>query len=154
MIDTSELVSDLVETLRDIEDLVTAVGGDDDVIFCYLDAFPSTVSLAHAVHTMPTPGIMVAWQGTVPASFGGMDVWKHHLTLFVRATAAATYGSIFRLVTKGTPATDNPGNVPMSNYTVHENCYPMDLPLIERRTDAEGLDYFEIPLSFTEIGDN
>jgi hypothetical protein len=30
----------------------------------------------------------------------------------------------------------------------------MDLPLIERRTDAEGLDYFEIPLSFTEIGDN
>ena len=30
---------------------------------------------------------------------------------------------------------------------------PMDLPSIQRQTDAEGLDYFEVPISFTEIGD-
>jgi hypothetical protein len=29
----------------------------------------------------------------------------------------------------------------------------MDLPSIQRQTDAEGLDYFEAPLQFTEIGD-
>jgi hypothetical protein len=30
----------------------------------------------------------------------------------------------------------------------------MDLPLIQRQTDAEGLDYFEVPLTFTEMGDD
>jgi hypothetical protein len=30
----------------------------------------------------------------------------------------------------------------------------MDLPQIQRQTDAEGLDYFEVPLSFTEMGDD
>jgi hypothetical protein len=30
----------------------------------------------------------------------------------------------------------------------------MDLPETHRQTDAEGLDYFEMPLSFTEIGDD
>jgi hypothetical protein len=30
----------------------------------------------------------------------------------------------------------------------------MDLPQIQRQTDAERLDYFEVPLSFTEIGDD
>jgi hypothetical protein len=29
----------------------------------------------------------------------------------------------------------------------------MDLPLIQRQTDAEGLDYFEVSITFTEIGD-
>jgi hypothetical protein len=30
----------------------------------------------------------------------------------------------------------------------------MDPPLIQRQTDAEGLDYFEMPLSFMEMGDD
>jgi hypothetical protein len=30
----------------------------------------------------------------------------------------------------------------------------MDLPRIDRQTDAEGLDYFEVPLSFMEMGDD
>ena len=29
----------------------------------------------------------------------------------------------------------------------------MDLPSIERQTDAEGLDYFQVAMTFTEIGD-
>jgi len=42
----------------------------------------------------------------------------------------------------------------MNNTTVHPSCYPMDLPSILRQTDAEGLDYFEVPITFTEIGDD
>ena len=34
---------------------------------------------------MPAPSIMVAWQGTAPGSFGGVDVWKHQVTLYLRA---------------------------------------------------------------------
>ena len=44
-------------------------------------------------------------------------------------------------------------DVPLLNVTVHSSCYPMDLPQIQRQTDAEGLDYFEVPITFTEIGD-
>ena len=34
-------------------------------------------------------------------------------------------------------------------YAYHDS-----YPKIQRQTDAEGLDYFEVPLSFTEIGDD
>ena len=157
MIDPSELVNNLVTTLREIADLVTEMSGDDARIYAYHDQYPKNVSLVHAIHQMPAPAIMAVWQGTQPGSFGGVDVWKHQVTLFLRArdtsgdTTPTAYYRLFRLITKGVPAGSE---VPMLNVTVHPSCYPMDLPLIQRQTDAEGLDYFEVPLSFTEIGDD
>ena len=154
MIDTSALVNNLVAMLRDIPALVTEMDGDATRIYAYHDSYPKIVSLVHAIHSMPAPSIMAVWQGTQPGSFGGVDVWKHQVTLFLRAKAEGTVGTayytLFRLITKGTPTV---AGVAMLNATVHTSCYPMDLPHIQRQTDAEGLDYFEVPLSFTEIGD-
>jgi hypothetical protein len=159
MIDPSELVDNLVAALRDIPDLVAEMGSDADRIYAYHDQYPQRVSLAHAIHQMPVPGLMAVWQGTQPGSFSGVDVWKHQLTLFVRVGASAvkegvavptTYYSLFRLIVKGTPST---GDQPILNTAIHDSCYPMDLPMIQRQTDSEGLDYFEIPIQFTEIGD-
>ena len=157
MIDPSELITNLIGTLRDIPDLVVDMGGDAERIYPYHDSYPKNVSLVHAIHAMPAPGLMVVWQGTQPGSFGGVDVWKHQITLFLRAKetfegdAPTAYYRLFRLITKGVPTA---AGVEMLNVTVHESCYPMDLPQIQRQTDAEGLDYFEVPLSFTEIGDD
>ena len=157
MIDPSELVNNLVTTLREIPDLATEMSGDSARIYAYHDQYPKNVSLVHAIHQMPAPSIMAVWQGTQPGSFGGVDVWKHQVTLFLRArdtsaeTTPTAYYRLFRLITKGVPAGSD---VPMQNVTVHPSCYPMDLPLIQRQTDAEGLDYFEVPLSFTEMGDD
>ena len=84
-------------------------------------------------------------------------MWKHQVTLFLRARETfdgdppTPYYRLFRLITKGVPAASGAA---MLNATVHPSCYPMDLPSIQRQTDAEGLDYFEVPLSFTEIGDD
>ena len=99
---------------------------------------------------------MDAWQGTQPGNFGAMDVWKHQVTLYLRACETAdsdtpAYHRMFRLITKGVP---EGSQAPMLNVTLHRSCYPMDLPLIQRQTDAEGLDYFEVPITFTEIGDD
>jgi hypothetical protein len=155
MIDPYELVDDLVAVLKDIEGLVSAMGEDDTRIFAYRDSYPKQASLVHAIHTMPAPGCMAVWQGSGPGSFGGMDVWKHQVTLFLRVGENAdpsAYYALFRLITKGKPETT--GDVEMINLTVNASCYPMDLPTIQRQTDAEGLDYFEVPLSFTEIGDD
>ena len=157
MIDPSEIVTNLVDALRDIEVLVKEMGDDENRIYAYLDSYPQQVSLVHAIHQMPVPGILVAWQGSAPGSFGGMDVWKHRITLFLRATGTSdsdqstAYYTLFRLITKGVPASGD--GTAMYNHTVHESCYPMDLPQIQRQTDAEGLDYFEVPITFTEIGD-
>lgn len=157
MINPAELVDNLVALLRDIPELVTEMGGDDQRIFAYHDQYPKRASLAAAIHDMPAPATMAAWQGTQPSSFGGVDVWKHQVTLYLRAQETfdgdppTAYYRLFRLITKGVPTSVG---VPLINATVHPSCYPMDLPLIQRQTDAEGLDYFEVPLTFTEMGDD
>ena len=157
MINTAELLDNLVAMLRDIPELVAEMNGDPERIYAYHDQYPKKASLVHALHSMPAPGIMAAWQGTAPGGFGGMDVWKHHVVLYLRARETfegdppTAYYRLFRLITKGVPAS---AGVPMLNATVHSSCYPMDLPSIQRATDAEGLDYFEVPLSFTEMGDD
>ena len=157
MIDPSTLIDSLVTLLRDIPELVMEVGGDPERIYAYHDQYPKKSSLALAIHQMPAPSIMAAWQGTAPGSFGGMDVWKHHVVLYLRARETfegdppTAYYRLFRLITKGAPAS---AGVPMLNATVHFSCYPMDVPSIRRGTDAEGLDYFEVEMSFTEMGDD
>ena len=156
MIDPAVLVNNLVALLRDIPELVTELDGDAERIYAYHDQYPKFASLARAIHEMPTPSVMAVWQGTQPGSFGGMDAWNHQVTLYLRARETfdgdppTAYYRLFRLITKGVPAT---ADVPMLNVTVHPSCYPMDLPLIQRQTDAEGLDYFEVPITFTEAGD-
>jgi len=157
MINAAELVENLVAFLRDIPELVAEMGGDEQRIYAYHDQYPNRVSLTSAITDMPAPAIMVAWQGTQPGSFGGMDVWRHQVALYLRAAETfdgdppTAYYRLFRLITKGVPASLG---VPLLNATVHPSCHPMDLPLIQRQTDPEGVDYFEIPLSFTEVGDD
>lgn len=157
MIDPSILIDSLVTLLRDIPDLVMEVGGDPERIYAYHDQYPKKSSLALAIHQMPAPAIMAAWQATVPGNFGGSDVWKHQVSIFLRAQETfdgdppTAYYRLFRLITKGIPAS---AGVPMLNATVHPSCDPMDVPSIQRATDAEGLDYFEVSMSFAEMGDD
>jgi len=156
VINFAVLVDNLVTLLRDIPELVTEMDGDAERIYAYHDQYPKRASLARAIHEMPAPSIMAVWQGTHPGAFGGVDVWKHQVTLYLRARETfdgdppTGYYQLFRLITKGVPAT---ADAPMLNVTVHPSCYPMDLPPIQRQTDAEGLDYFEVPITFTEAGD-
>jgi hypothetical protein len=157
VINPAELVDRLVDLLRDIPELVAEMGGDEQRIFAYHDQYPKRSSLAAAIHEMPAPGIMAAWQGTQPSSFGGVDVWRHQVTLYLRTRETfdgdppTAYYRLFRLITKGVPAS---AGVPLRNATAHPACHPMDLPLIQRQTDAEGLDYFEVPVGFLEMGDD
>ena len=157
MINPAELVDNLVTLLRDIPELVAEMEGDAGRIYAYHDQYPRRSSLAEAIHQMPAPAIMAAWHGTQPGSFGGMEVWRHQITLYLRARETLEgdpptgYYRLFRLITRGVPRSLG---MPMINATVHPACHPMDVPSISRQTDAEGLDYFEVPLSFTEIGDD
>ena len=153
----AELVDNLVALLRDIPELVAEMKGDPERILAYHDQYPKHASVAHAIHQAPAPSILAAWQGTFLGAFGGMDVWKHRITLFLRARETfegdppTGYYRLYQLVKKGVPVSVGQ---PMLYVTVHPSCYAMDPPPIERQTDAEGLDYFEMPITFTEIGDD
>src|ERR1035437_5075777 len=137
MIDASEIVNNLVAMLRDVPALVAEVGNDATRIYAYHDSYPKNVSLTHALHQMPSPSIMAVWQGTQPGSFGGVDVWKHQVTLFLRAkeetTAGTAYYRLFRLITKGI----RPGaGLVLKTPPVLPFASPRALPSIQRQPAA------------------
>jgi hypothetical protein len=159
LVNPAEIIDSLVDLLRDIPELVQEMGGDEQRIFAYHDRYPKNVSLEMAKYQMPAPSVMIAWQGVRLGSRGGFNAWKHDLSISLRAKEETSdppdgYYRLYRLVTKGVPATIGDGQ-PMIYATVHPSCEPMDdIPPIQRQTDAMGVDYFEISMSFTEIGDD
>jgi hypothetical protein len=141
MINPAELVDSLVALLRDIPELVTEMNGDEQRIFAYHDQYPRRASLAAAIHEMPAPGIMAAWQGTQPSSFGGVDVWRHQVTLYLRARETfdgdppCGYYRLFRLISKGVPSAEGVPDLPPSSLPAviwepgfHSTC-PAILPV-------------------------
>ena len=157
MINPAEITNSLVSLLREIPELVAEVGGDPEKIFAYHDLYPKRISLELAKYQMPAPGILVAWQGTGPGSFGGFEVWRHEFSISLRAgeqfedDPPTGYYRLFRLITKGVPTS---AGQPMLNTTVHSSCHPMEVADWSRHTDSEGIDYFEVSVTFTEIGDD
>jgi hypothetical protein len=155
LIDASALVDSVVEYLRDIPELVSAMGGDEERIYAYHDRYPEHVSIDQARYEMTSPGIMVAWNGTYPGG-GGFEAWQHELNLTLRAQtesgddSPSAYYNLFRLITRGIPTGET---VRLQYLTIHPSCNPMDTPSIRRETDAMGIDYWSVTMIFTEIGD-
>jgi hypothetical protein len=151
VIDPTDIVDNLVTLLKDIPDLVTAVGGDGDRIYGYFDEDTRYPNLEMAKYQMLIPSVMVTFQRTDPASFGGFEVWQHTLSIYLRAPSTAACFYLFRLLTKGVPTSLGTA---LQYAAVHESCQPMNTPSLSRQTDAAGVDYYEVSMSFTEIGDD
>ncbi|MBN2118510.1 MAG: hypothetical protein JW730_18195 [Anaerolineales bacterium] len=156
MINPSDIVDNLVTLLRAIPELVIEVGDNPERIFAYHDRYPQK-SLQMARYQMPAPSIMVAWEGSGPGSFGGFEAWQHDISVSLRIGQEPEketphgYYRLFRLITKGVPSS---GTQPLQYTVVHDSCHPMNTPAMRRQTDIEGVDYFEVTLSFTEKGDD
>jgi len=157
MIDPAILVNAVVTALRDIPSLLAEVRGDAERITAYRDKPPDNVSLDEAIYRMPAPSVMVAWQESGPGNFAEWEAWKHQVSIFVRAddapdlnVASGSFYRIFQAIWKGPR---NAGET-LRNTTVHADLYPMDVPTFRRIRDIEGVDFFEVAVTFTEIGDN
>ena len=159
MTDPTEIAAQLVAFLRDIPALVAAMDGVAGNIAAFEDAYPAR-NLLQAIHEMPAPGILVVWMATDLAGRGGdQEIWKHRFAIELRAGeakgtdapgTARTYPALMQLVLSGKPATLGEPDLPMIYQTVHDGCLPMDPPSTARQTSTEGLDYFEMTLSFTD----
>ena len=159
MINPGTLVGAIVAKLRAIPDLVTEMGGDAMRIRPYHYRYPKEASLARALHDAGSPSILVVYRGTDPGRLNGGEVWKHRFSLFMRSgevvdsdPATAGYYRLLELITKGVP-TGGDGQ-PMLYTVIDSLCYPMDLPRTAAASDIEGVDFFEVQFSLTEIGDN
>lgn len=149
MVDTNDIIDALILLLRDIPDLVEAVGGDEERIFAYKDAFPNSVSLRDAIYAQPTPSVMAAFDARRRGSNGDFSTIVHDLMVIIRPASVSDYASIAALVMQGTPTSQG---LAMDLIEVHSDCLPfgMDLPELRRESDANGIDYYTLTLSFRE----
>ncbi len=166
MIDGAVLIDELLDLLRTVPDLLAAVGDDEDKIYSYHDSYPERIDIEQARRLMPVPSVMVSYRGL---QWGGdrTDPWEHVIEIDLRIgketllgegeepdpgeTTARGYYRMIRALTKGKPAG---WDVELTHGTVIESCYPAQVQSIQRQGDREGVDYFEVLMSFTEIGDD
>lgn len=156
MVNPQELLEALVTKLRDISDLVGELNGKEENIYAYYDRFPDRTSLERAISLIKAPAIMVAWQGTDVTS-EQISHWRHYFSLYLRAKKETNdppdgYFLLYRLICKGVPAGGD--GQPFMYTTVHASCLPPDIPPIQRRSDAAGVDYFEVSIALIERGDD
>ncbi len=161
MIDGRQLVNNLVDALRTVPDLLAAVG-DDERIYAYHDSFPESVDIEQARRLMPVPSVMVSYHGLRVS--GQMDRWDHIVEIDLRIgreappsgepdpgeTTARGYYRMIRALARGKPAG---WEQPLTGQCVIESCNPARIESVQRQGDREGVDYFEVLMSFTEIGD-
>lgn len=152
MIRVKRLVNAIVDNLRSIPELVAVLQGKEEAIFAYHDIYPAKSSVALAVVELEPGQIMVAWNGTTPAA-AAMGFWQHNVKVFIRAAEEVEsldpdgYYELFRLIFDGIPEGQE---LTMRQLEQIPECDPMENETVVRSTDAEGVDYFEVDLSFTE----
>jgi hypothetical protein len=150
LVDSNDIIDALIPLLQDIPGLVTAVGGDEERIFAYKDACPNSVSLRDAIYAQPTPSAMIAFEARRAGRNGDFQTVQHDLLVIIRPGSVSDYASIAALVMRGIPTGQG---LTMDLLTVHSDCLPfgMDLPELRRESDANGIDYYTLLLSFREI---
>jgi hypothetical protein len=148
VINPAEIVDALVVLLRGIPELVDSVGGDEEKIFAYVDQYPQNVNLPRAIHVMPSPAVMVAYQDWGEGSFGAGQPINHRLTIYVRPAVESSYSDMTAILVNGIPS-----GQPLSliNATIKDGLDPMKIEgRCGRQLDAEGVEFWELNISFNE----
>lgn len=160
MLNAGTLLKALVDVMRDTPDLVTAIGGDRDSISAYYEGIPFGMNWAKAVSEMNSPSLLARWVGD-SISTGG---WRHDFQIAIRPPRSTSVDEtagpmgIWRAFISSKPASPVGNLLALWNYPIHSGCYPMTDARIEPQViflnpDGATLDYHQISLALTEIGD-
>ena len=158
MINPDLLTDAIVDNLRNISALVTALG-DPARIIGFKYAQGADRPYINALLQIPTPGILVAWRGTQWGNFSGSQIWKHKYEINYRGgnTAGQASGNI---VTPGylwwasmhEPVLSDGRNI--REITLLSNASLVEGPLVIARQDPDLLDYFVAMMDVPESGDD
>jgi hypothetical protein len=146
MVKPSEVVDALVAMLQAIPDLVDALNGDSNLIYAYLDTYPQNVDREKAVHDMPSPSVMVRYEGT----FQGMPATTHRVLIICRPGSDASGADLAYLVLAGIPIGEPRTNIFVS-HLIHADLEPLRQDGDSRpQLDTEGVEYWQINASIEE----
>lgn len=151
MLDPDVVTGAVVQKLREIPALVTALGGNPASITQYIDIPPDFNSMTQAVYAQAPGTILVFWIEITLVEGDDMSWYEHVLRMYLRAPNAVSVASLIKKVKDGVPTTN--GGLRFNYVPVLEGTEPPLINRISREIDSEGLDYFSIELSIRETGD-
>jgi hypothetical protein len=113
--------------------------------------------LVKAIYEMPSPSMLIAWEGTRGGNFDGSTIWKHRWGVYFRMGNAAGvsdpagYEYLWWVLCNKLPA----GSTVNIRYMhLYDGLDIMDTPTIEHMVDEDQIDRFKATLVIPEIGDN
>jgi len=171
VLNPNDILAAFVEKLKAIPELVLELDGDPDNIVGWYDrasgmrlpdgTAPS--NLLGAIIAMPKPGVLVVWNGSGPRTVRDLgQIWEHNYRLFLRVKQEYSgdsprgYGTLFQIIVNGIP---QGGTERLIYIRLHPSCDAMNVPSAQRSQiviDVAGntIDFFELPVTIPEIGDN
>lgn len=160
MYNPQDILDEMVVLLKAIPALVTALGGDADVITAFEDSYPEHTDLTAAVQALPHPSLLVAWSGS--GGVGAGRRWVHEISIFpgLPNEAAAPYTAlkdIWVAIANGR-ATTRAEDVPIWGLDILPGVSALGPPAMRRRVLYIGidhrLDYWEIQFQLEEHAEN
>lgn len=156
MLNPSDLLSAIVALYNGIPALVAAMtdtGGAN--INSYDDVYPGASDSSRALVELPSPGMLVRYEGTVGDNTEVRGTYVHDFSVWIRSkgtTIVSTqrYSDIGHLLLNGIPTG---GTLMMSRLQIVPGVEPLVFDYYQRRTDQNGLEYFEFRFHLPEIGD-
>ena len=145
MISLSGLLTAVAAKLSAISAVTTLA----PTITAYIDSVPTNNSLGQAVYQMTTGEVLIAWTSTNIADDGYQ--WRHNISIFAKAAESQSSLALLNAIVDGKATGD--GNIPWRLAELLPGLTVGDVDEINRITDSQSIDHFEIKVSLLEIGD-
>jgi hypothetical protein len=148
MTNPDDLLAALVATLKDIPELVAAIGGPDNIV-AYFHNYPLTVNRLRAINQAQPPIILVACTDT--------EITRRSRGLAHNFSAALKpLGSPQSVFVKLRDGIVSSSGLKFKNTQVHVSCDPPDVGGCFERTifitEQSSIDFHEVPIVLTERG--
>ena len=150
MVDLTQLGMALAAKIADIPEVRDEVVYPDNVSF-YADTFPTAISLARAVYEMGPGRILVAWVSTNVNTSEPMNSWVHTFSIYVKAAKDRPVLPLVNGIVDGRPASNS--GLKLRHSPVLAGTLPPEILSIERVTDGDAIDHFEVKVQIEETGD-
>lgn len=145
MISLSGLLTAVAAKLSAISAVTTLA----PTVTAYIDSVPTNNSLGQAVYQMTTGEVLIAWTSTNIADDGYQ--WRHNISIFAKAAESQSSLALLNAIVDGKATGD--GNIPWRLTELLPGLTVGDVDEINRITDSQSIDHFEIKVSLLEIGD-
>jgi hypothetical protein len=156
----TDAIAAVLQKIPDLAGAMTVIDGTGAPI-CRISSFHYRLGqeyrLAETIYKMPSPSILVAWEGTQGGNFNAYQIWKHRIAVYLRMgnmagnTDPVGYEDLWWLICNQPPLGSS-GNI--RYISILPELDIMDTPSIAHLLDEDQIDIFRGEFVIPEIGDN